>query len=601
MEVNVQKCSTASYLLNEDRLRYSLASNLKFLNHDIPNLTLNQSLKYLGTAVAARRNVKLKATNAIFDEMKTLVRKIIGSQLSTVQKIDAVKTFVIPHFDFLMLNGEISKVQLNTLDSFIRGELNKMLKLPGLPVECHHMSWRDGGFSIPSLSDRRNVLSICSLSHMILSTDTNIQAMTRAFIDSEREFRRIPIDTESTTKFMNWKDIKGSRGTASLINKSRKAAQQLDVHFIIEDGRLTIRKSELVIKPKSSSNIGRFLTQKIIRPVLAQQMMNHQLKGASFHTLENNHCSNKFLRNNFSRRSDAFFRFAVAARADSLPTPSNIQKWYHLPEEHCHRCNSDLKPTRAHILNKCEPNFRYMTDRHNRLVRCVRKAIEKHIIDDVRGAINENTSISIDNLSEATRNQRPDIWFIRRDRNQDILEILEFCSPFGRLQDEQCTLKRTFDFKADKYRSLAEEVTAKTRMMSRVHPIIVSSLGAVYKESMTCLKTILKCSDKDLAKLGTWLSDQAIMGSFRLWIEYQKTNEHHNAEAVELVTEIDIANQENIPDIEDDENNEEEEDRNEETENFTSEITSPRIAVQVALRETNEQLSEPETSTTNTL
>jgi hypothetical protein len=91
-----------------------------------------------------------------------------------------------------------------------------------------------------------------------------------------------------------------------------------------------------------------------------------------------------------------------------------------------------------------------MTDRHNRLVRCVRRAIEKHIIDDLKGEINENTSIPIDNLTEATRNQRPDMWFIRREKNQDVLEILEFSSPFGRLENGESTLKQTFEYKANK-------------------------------------------------------------------------------------------------------------------------------------------------------
>jgi hypothetical protein len=62
--------------------------------------------------VAARRNVKLQATNVKFDEMKTLSQKIISSPLLTVQKIDAIKTFAITCFDFLMLNVEISKIQL---------------------------------------------------------------------------------------------------------------------------------------------------------------------------------------------------------------------------------------------------------------------------------------------------------------------------------------------------------------------------------------------------------------------------------------------------------------------------------------------------------
>jgi hypothetical protein len=58
VEVNVKKCETASDLNDVHRHRHrhrsSLAENLKFKNQAIPNLTLAQSLKYLGTAVAPR-------------------------------------------------------------------------------------------------------------------------------------------------------------------------------------------------------------------------------------------------------------------------------------------------------------------------------------------------------------------------------------------------------------------------------------------------------------------------------------------------------------------------------------------------------------------
>jgi hypothetical protein len=106
-------------------------------------------MKYLGTAVTARRNVKLKATNHKFDELNALVHKIISSHLLTVQKIDVIKTFVIPCFDFLLLNGDLGRTKLNEIDSYIRDAINKMLKIPSLPKECHHISWKDGDFSIP--------------------------------------------------------------------------------------------------------------------------------------------------------------------------------------------------------------------------------------------------------------------------------------------------------------------------------------------------------------------------------------------------------------------------------------------------------------------
>jgi hypothetical protein len=47
--------------------------------------------------------------------------------------------------------------------------------------------------------------------------------------------------------------------------------------------------------------------------------------GVTFATFENNLISNRILTNAKTTRSDAFFRLAVAARADILPTPPNIE------------------------------------------------------------------------------------------------------------------------------------------------------------------------------------------------------------------------------------------------------------------------------------
>jgi hypothetical protein len=109
MEVNAAKCATASYLRDRNGHRCSLRDNLEFGGQTIPNLTLSQSLKYLGTPVTARKTVKLQAVKEKVTEMEILLEKIMKSPLLTVQKIDAVKTFLLPKLDFMMLNGDVGK------------------------------------------------------------------------------------------------------------------------------------------------------------------------------------------------------------------------------------------------------------------------------------------------------------------------------------------------------------------------------------------------------------------------------------------------------------------------------------------------------------
>jgi hypothetical protein len=112
------------------------------------------------------------------------------------------------------------------------------------------MSWRDGGFSIPSLLDRNNVLSICSFAHMIFSKDRSIQNMTRAFIEDERKYRQIPHETETIPHFLNWKNVKGGPGTASLINNTRRAVKHLGLQITIEHECMTLKNSEAELKTK---------------------------------------------------------------------------------------------------------------------------------------------------------------------------------------------------------------------------------------------------------------------------------------------------------------------------------------------------------------
>jgi anthranilate/para-aminobenzoate synthase component II len=225
----------------------------------------------------------------------------------------------------------------------------------------------------------------------------------------------------------------------------------------------------------------------------------------------------------------------------------------------------------------------------------VKKYIEKHIPEKIDGPINENTPIQVQGLSEETRNLRPDLWFIRQYRHEKVLEILEFNCPYGRLVGEISTLKQCYKHKKQKYQRLADEFTRETGIVARVHPIIVSSLGAVYPKSMKNLHAILKCKDKALNNLGVWMSEQALMGSFKLWIQYHKSNDIRHADDTTVATEINLANQENIEDIEDEEESENEEERRTEENTEETETRSPTTVetevVEIEIRDREETIA----------
>jgi hypothetical protein len=584
MEVNVKKCSTASYLLDMNRHRSSLAYNLTFKNQAIPNLTLAQSLKYLGTAVAPRRTVKLEAVEAKLTGVRIGLKKIMESQLLLVQKIDAIKTFLLPTLDFMMLNGDVGEKQLIELDKHIRGAIDEALKVRGLPIECHHASWRDGGLSYPSLIDRKRVLMIRSFTQMMLSKDDGVRNAMRWFAENEREFRVIGEDADSN--FLNWRDEKGEKGTASLVARTRTTCAKMEIGLKLDEDYMIVRSGELELKTKTAVGIGRFLTQKLIRVQKIQKLIEHEVHGASFTTLKNSEVSNAMLTNIYTRRSDAFFRFVVVGRADLLPTPVNIQRWFNdRRDDNCGRCGRERRPTFAHILNECTPNYPMMTKRHNRLAEVVRRSVMRFLENDLRSEIQQNGSVRQEGLREDLGRLRPDMMFERRNQNQrgrrrgrgrigngrridgeaqgnqrneaneegiagaveiaggnelKTFEIIEFSCPYGYVSHGRNSLERVYEEKKRKYEELAGELRRLRREEVRVTAVIVSSMGAVYGPSLKDLQKVLRCSDREIKQLGRVMSETVIVGSMEIWMRNAREIESGTREDVNEMIREDI-------------------------------------------------------------
>jgi hypothetical protein len=119
-------------------------------------------MRYLGAPIAARRTIKPKSAKFRVKEMEIFVRKIMSSLSHTVQKIDVVKTLLLLSIGFLLLNGEIGRLQLRNIDKKIREMINRDLKVKEPPIECHHASWKNRDLSYPSLRERGDVLTIRS-------------------------------------------------------------------------------------------------------------------------------------------------------------------------------------------------------------------------------------------------------------------------------------------------------------------------------------------------------------------------------------------------------------------------------------------------------
>jgi hypothetical protein len=253
------------------------------------------------------------------------------------------------------------------------------------------------------------------------------------------------------------------------------------------------------------------------------------------------------MKNIFSKNSNAFFRFAVAARTDNLPTPANIKREYNTEGERCRRCGGEGVPTLAHILNKCRPEMVKMTERHNALSGVIKRAVMEELGDQITNGIFDNVTVQIEGLSDEVSRQKPDLWFISDTNGTRRMELIEFTCPYGYISqpDERGnrvnSLEQAYKKKHAKYALLAEEIQERANLEVRVTVIVVSSLGAVYRESLKELGKMLRCSKTTLRKLAKRMSETVITGSMKLWREYAKTMEHiHESAEAEARIENEI-------------------------------------------------------------
>jgi hypothetical protein len=142
-----------------------------------------------------------------------------------------------------------------------------------------------------------------------------------------------------------------------------------------------------------------------------------------------------------------------------------------------------------------------MTKRYNQLAGIVRRAIVEWVAGDVTSEIRENTTIHEDDLSQEVRDLRPDLVFTRRENQREVIDTIELSCPHGYMTQGENVLKRVFELKQGKNRQLAQELSNLRHERVRVTAVIVSSLGAVYMQSLKDFHTVLRCDDRQLRKL----------------------------------------------------------------------------------------------------
>jgi len=418
------------------------------------------------------------------------------------------------------MNGVVSMNDMKKLDENIRGLIQKKIKCPGLPIEVVHAHWKDGGMSIPRLVDRLDLLQIRNFIGLLLSKDECVRKLMHYNLNEEMNSRRIErVDDNNSDSFLGFrKDVSNeyTRKTNNAFIRALNAAHKLNISINFQDdsqdNESISELNDLVLKVNDPQlynadedetktiNAKSFLPtmNKLLEEHYCSALASKEFRCHSFDSLKNSKLSNFFIGNCKAPTSDTLVKFAFQARTNSLLTEEVGFKRNLNNDDKCRACGGHTTGSLMHRLNKCNASMTRITARHNEIARILSNGI-RDMWKFNTPPLNENSTVFINDeapLPERSRNFKPDIWFYKTDERtmKKSFTIIEITCPYGMMTDTDSGRKSSLDVrrkeKEDKYAPLIDDIKTTWNADATLHVVVVSSLGAIPKETLTTLKSI---------------------------------------------------------------------------------------------------------------
>lgn len=466
----------------------------------------------------------------VINKLQTLQK----ADLRLNQTIDCIRKFLIPILDYNMQCNPYTQDGLERINVAIRNCINKAAGAPyGTPVAFFYTNWKDGGLSIPELKERQYKLQLGTFLHTtFLSRD---REFFQAMFENEMKFRRVPQGED----FCNYQAHQGKfraqveRGTKTSAIRAVKAAHKLQVSVQEEDTLVHLKKDE---EEKVISNTKELLNffKSYTREQWHSTLTSNKFKGHSFAEMKENTASNFFFSPSHPQVNGNVLKFIYTARTNNLPT-GEVLTHGKAPTPPCPKCRQ-ASDTLMHRLNGCRPQFSKFKTRHNEIERIIVKAIKE--TTNQRLLIQRSRELTLPGspaLSAANKALKPDIWYL--DRVKNCIKIIEITVPYDSIDDDGRTkLTHRREEKIEKYTPLVDEIRRSWEMSVHLHVIVVSSLGAVPKETQRELLHLFEGDNKKAQDVSRSLALNAVRESALIYWGIDKNQNHADNHEVNPAT-----------------------------------------------------------------
>ncbi|GBO09521.1 Retrovirus-related Pol polyprotein from type-1 retrotransposable element R2 [Araneus ventricosus] len=410
--------------------------------------------KFLGKPVGFNPCPNYSSLNDMYEAAKA----VMESGLSQWMRIDALKSFIYPAFQFPMRTSQFPKKAWHSIDKALRKSIKQTLSLPERASNDYLYGHRKfGSYAIPILAEECELNRLDSAFKLLTSKDEKIKIMALEHLSStvRARMQKDSVSDADLEAYLSATFHDNDNAFSNTFTCARIASSRLKVHWQFNDGAPTLKLEDLTIKPSDRKKV-LFSLRDRFRTMRSNRLLLCPKQGKAMECVAKSTASTHFL---FSGEYTSFavYRFFGSARLDLLSLRGN-QPWKKNTDMSCRGCDECDLETLPHVLNHCKGRSRAWTLRHN----CVADRLKKALL--TKG------TLLAENQCVGPLGKRPDLVFqIGKE-----IYIIDVTIPF---ENRYESFERARQEKIDKYQHLVDQY-AKDGVKATVVPIIVGSLGS---------------------------------------------------------------------------------------------------------------------------
>ncbi|KAE8740558.1 hypothetical protein FOCC_FOCC013922 [Frankliniella occidentalis] len=470
LQFNAAKCATLHIVKKKAQLE-----TLTFIQGaPIPTLADGDAYQHLGVPTGLRVDQTPEAT---IEAMLHDIGSIERSQLSDWQKLDALRTFVVPQAQFSLMTAKVQKQAFAELDREVKRVAKAALHLPQrASAEPVYLPPHKGGANLLPLGDLADIGAIVHAFKVLTCPDPLVRKIAET--SAKKTVRRLlghhPSNPELAEVLSGGPTPRGVHNASNIWTAARNASRRLSnkIHGFKWGWSASLERLEVHVpfpgKPVESAIVDSE-SRKLLHHKLRQGLQHHHLvslvskpdQGKVYAATCRDPASNHFYGSGQQMRF-CDWRFIHRARLGVLPLNGCV-RGIAGRDRSCRACGHPDETT-AHVLNHCFA-------RHSLAINNRHRAILKDVLEVMSEDVRRNTRVERC-IAGSGSADKPDIVVMNNTTKTAL--IVDICCPFEKRYHALEVARR---YKEDKYEHLVQHLRGRGFEASAA-AIVVGSLGS---------------------------------------------------------------------------------------------------------------------------